>query len=218
MSEEEVQEYEEFIAYTPKRFQMIDGDIYQMAKEYGTIISALNEGNKSVKEIHDLYKIPGTKKHTKTLKTIYRYMDILEKADLVKVAGYRKYTKKRATEKLYCRTARVFFNRDNQQKEYWYTSEEGQEFVKSVTHVIWSINDKPDDPPPELNKLITEYMMEGQEQANKIIEKITSDEKLASILDKHKLSHIQTLLDVSSLIQTILEKDTREKLEKIIKN
>ena len=215
MSEEEVQEY---IAYTPKRFQMLDGNIYQIAKEYGTIISALNEGNKSVKEIHDLYKVPGTKKHTKTLKTIYRYMDTLEKAGLVKVAGYRKYTKKRATEKLYCRTARVFFNRDNQQKEYWYSSEEGQEFVESITQVIWSINNKPDDPPQELNTLITEYMMEGQKQANMIIEKITSDEKLASILDKHKLSRIQNLLDVTSQIQAILEQDTRDKLEKIIEN
>ena len=215
MTEEEVQEY---IAYTPQRFQMLDGEIYQIAKEHGTIISALNEGNMSVKEIHNLYQIPGTKKHRKTLKTIYRYMDTLEKAGLVKIAGYRKYTKKRATEKLYCRTARVFFNRDNQQKEHWYTSPEGQEFVESVTQVIWSINEKPDEPPPELNDHITEYMMEGQKQANMIIEQITTDEKLASILDKHKLSRIQNLLDISSQIQAILDQDTREKIKKIIEN
>lgn len=215
MTEEEVQEY---IAYTPKRYQMLDNETYLIAKEYGTIISALNEGNKSVKDIHNLYKVPGTKKHRKTLKTIYRYMDTLEKAGLVKIAGYRKYSKKRATEKLYCRTARVFFNQDNQQKEYWYTSEEGQTFVESVTQLIWNLNEKTDTPPPELNELITEYMMEGQKQANRIIEKITTDEKLATILDKHTLSRIQGLLDISSQIQAVLEKDTRERLKKLMES
>ena len=145
-------------------------------------------------------------------------MDTLEKAGLVKIAGYRKCTKPRCTEKLYCRTARVFFNRDNQQKEQWHTSPEGQEFVESLSQIIWSVNDKPGNPPPELKTHITDYMMEGQKQANKIIEKLTTEEKLASILDKHKLSHIQNLLDVSSQIQANLEQDTKEKIKKIIEN
>jgi len=212
------EEYEDFIAYTPKRFQMLDQETYNIAKEHGTIISALNEGNMSVKEIHNLYQIPDTKKHAKTLKTIYRYMDTLEKAGLVKIAGYRKYTKKRATEKIYCRKARVFFNQDNQQKEQWLTSEEGREYLKSLTQVIWSINNKEAEPPPELLTHITEYARENYKQVKKIVDKITTDEKLATILDKHKLSQIQNLLEDSSKIQTMLELKTREKIQKIIED
>lgn len=210
------EEYEDYIAYTPQSFLMLDPQTYQIAKENGTIISALSEGNMSVKEIHDLYRTPDTKKHTKTLKTIYRYMDTLEKAGLVKIAGYRKCKNPRCTEKLYCRTARVFFNRDNHQKEQWLTTQEGQEYIESLTQVIWKINNPTTDPPPELKTHITTYFKETQIQVNKIIDKITTDEKLATILDKHKLSHIQNLLSITSHIQATLEIDTIDQLKKIL--
>ena len=118
-------DYEEYIAYKPQTFKLLNNDQFELAKEHARILQALGEkGDMSVKEIHDLYTT--TKgKHTKTLKTIYRYMEILEEADIVQVAGYRKYANRRTTEKLYTRTAKIFFNKSNENKKEWLNTVEG---------------------------------------------------------------------------------------------
>lgn len=212
----EEQEYEDYIAYTPQRFMLTDAQQFEIAKDHSTIITALSEGNMSVKEIHDLYTIPGSNKHTKTLKTIYRYMETLEEAGLVKVAGYRKYTKKRATEKLYCRTARVFFNRDAELKEQWLKTPEGQEYIEALAEILWSINDQTAEPPPKLKTLLAKHIQETQTQVNRIIDKITSDEKAARLLDTYRLNHIQNALSFVSQLQATLTLDTREQLLKTL--
>jgi Fe2+ or Zn2+ uptake regulation protein len=212
----EEDQYEEYIANTPQRFLLTTQQQFEIAKEHSIIIRALSEGNLSVKEIHDLYITPGAKKHSKTLKTIYRYMDTLEAAGLVKVAGYRKYANKRATEKLYCRTARVFFNRENELKEQWLTTTDGHEYVKSLAQILWSLKNPEIEPPIELTNQLTKYIRETETQVNKIIDLITSDEKISKILDKHKLSHIQNLLTMSSHIQAMLEIDINDQIKKTL--
>jgi Fe2+ or Zn2+ uptake regulation protein len=207
---------QEFIAFRPKRFLLTTPQQFEIGKEHSIILTALTEGNMSVKEIHDLYKLPDSKKHTLTLKTIYRYMDLLEEAGLVKVAGYRKYPNKRTTEKLYCRTARVFFNRSNELKEQWLTTEEGQEYIESLAQIIWRLKHTETQPPEALKTLLTKYIQETHTQVNRIIDTITTDEKLAKILDKQKLSHIQSALSLTSHIQGMLETDTRDQIKEII--
>ena len=63
----------------------------------------------TTKEIHDLYIDDETKNHTYTIKTIYRYLEILEEIDLVKIGGHRITEGMRLAEKLYTRTANIFF-------------------------------------------------------------------------------------------------------------
>lgn len=211
------EEYQDYIANKPQRFLLLNTEQHQIVLEHATIIKALSQGNMSVKEIHNQYLIPGTKKHSKTLKTIYRYMDTLENAGLVMIAGYRKGTDSRGTEKLYCRTARVFFNKDNQHKEQWLTTQEGQEYLESLTQIMWNINKKENPPPPELKTHITDYIKGTRKEVNKVIDKITTDEKLANILDKHSVSEMQKILEITSQIQTMLETDTLDQIKKTLK-
>jgi DNA-binding transcriptional ArsR family regulator len=69
--------------------------------------------------------------YSKSLKTVYRHLNILEKAGLVKIAGHRKYPGSRQTEKLCCRTATVFFQ-EREAEEKWWETEEGKQNVTKI--------------------------------------------------------------------------------------
>ncbi|MCK5670840.1 hypothetical protein KAI10_05620, partial [Candidatus Bathyarchaeota archaeon] len=69
-------EYEDYIIDKPERFKLMPESVFSLAKEHGAIMDALARANLTVKEIHDLYSLPDGK-YSKTLKTIYRYMDTL---------------------------------------------------------------------------------------------------------------------------------------------
>ncbi|MFQ5979706.1 MAG: hypothetical protein ACE5OZ_16375 [Candidatus Heimdallarchaeota archaeon] len=102
-------ETQDFIDFEPERIKLISKETMALAREYLVLIRALADGSKTVKELHGLYKDPNTEIPAITIKTVYRYLEKLEKAELVTVAGHRATQGSRIPEKLYSRTARIFF-------------------------------------------------------------------------------------------------------------
>jgi Fe2+ or Zn2+ uptake regulation protein len=206
-------EYEDYIIDKPERFMLKHESIFTQAKEQQIILTALSEGNMTVKEIHDLYTLPDGK-HSKTLKTIYRYMDTLEQIGLVKLAGHRKTKGKRSLEKLYCRTAKVFFNDDAAHKTAWLSTDDGQRFIEMLTTLIWQLHGKEGDK-EALKEAVLAYFKASQVQINKVIDKTMTDDKFADTIDKYTLSEIKGALTFVSHIQAML--DSQEAIEKMKK-
>ena len=206
-------EYEDYIIDQPERFKLKHESVLTQAKEHQIILNALSEGNMTVKEIHDLYTLPDGK-HSKTLKTIYRYMDILEQLGLVKLAGHRKTKGKRSLEKLYCRTAKVFFNDDDAHKETWLSTEAGQRFIGMLTSLIWQLHGKEGDT-EALKDAVIAYFKASQVQINKVIDKTMTDDKFADTMDKYTLYEIKGALTFVSHIQAML--DSQEALDEMKK-
>jgi DNA-binding transcriptional ArsR family regulator len=129
--------YEDFITAPSETMKFIRKDQMQLMDEYMDIIRALSGTNKTVKELHELYWSPEKKEYSKTIKTVYRHLDTLEKAGLVKVAGHRKPANSRLTEKLYTRAAKVFFLEEKERGPKWWETEDGEEQIKEIVTVVW---------------------------------------------------------------------------------
>jgi len=204
-------EYEDYIVDEPERFKLMPESVFSHAKEHGIIIDALSKGNMTVKEIHDLYSLTEGK-HTKTLKTVYRYMDALEQLGLVKLAGHRKTKGKRTLQKLYCRTAKVFFNDDAAHKEAWLQTDEGHRFIDMLTTLIWQLHGKEGDP-DALRESVLAYFRASQVHINKIIDMTMTDDKFSDTMDKYTLSEIKGALTFVSHIQAML--DSQETIDEM---
>lgn len=102
--------HQDMVTYTPAIIIDINPEQRYLINQHHAIVAGLRKGNLTVKEIHQLYWEPRENKPTKTLKTIYRYLDILEENGIVAVAGQRMTIGSRITEKVYCLTAAHFYS------------------------------------------------------------------------------------------------------------
>ena len=205
-------EYEDYITSKAEGFRLIDNEMMQKANEHSEILTALTKGNMTVKEIHELYRLPDDT-YTKTLKTVYRHLDALEQLDLIQVAGHRKYKGARSVEKLYCRTAKVFSD-DQSKKKEWLLTEDGKNFLYSLTEVLWLIKDGHGDK-AELRKLVEQLFSELQDHTNKMIRQMATDPRYSDLVEGTSFDHIKALLEIAPPILTMLENtDLTEKIRK----
>lgn len=205
-------EYEDYITGKPEGFRLINNKVMITAKKHTEILHALKTGNLTVKEIYETYKRPDGK-YTKTLKTVYRYLDTLEQLDLIMVAGHRKYKGARSLEKLYCRTAKVFSD-DQTKKKEWLQTEDGKKFLDSMTEVLWRMKDGNGDK-AELRKLVEKYFSKIQDHSNDLIKSMSNEEKYRDIIEESSFDHIRGLLEMMPHILTALESgDLTEKIRK----
>jgi len=81
------------------------------SNDHYPIIAYLRHGYHTVKEITDAYPLfsSNPEKSKKSDKTIYRYLNELKKINLVKVVGQRVIRGQTATEKIWGRTAKIFY-------------------------------------------------------------------------------------------------------------
>jgi predicted GNAT family acetyltransferase len=208
-------EYEDYIIDKPERFKLMPESVFSLAKEHGIIMDALARANLTVKEIHDLYSLPDGK-YSKTLKTIYRYMDILEQIGLVKLAGHRKTKGKRTLQKLYCRTAKVFFNDDDAHKEEWLQTDKGRRFIDMLTTLIGQLHGREGET-EALRETVLAYFRSSQIHINEIIDKTMTDDRFSDTMDKYDLNEIKAALTFVSHIQVMLDsQETIDEMNKLL--
>ena len=78
---------------------------------YGPILEILREGPMTLEEIKKEYPKYSKKTESPPDKTLYRHLKTLKDAGMVVVAGRRVYEKQTLTQKLFCRTADLFYYR-----------------------------------------------------------------------------------------------------------
>jgi Fe2+ or Zn2+ uptake regulation protein len=113
---EQPAEYQDFITFKPEPVKFITKKEYDLIYQHILILRALRNKHMSVKEMYNLYYYADTKSYAYTIKTIYKHLEKLEKANLVKVSGHRMTQGSRQTEKLYSRSANIFVSRPEEKK------------------------------------------------------------------------------------------------------
>jgi DNA-binding transcriptional ArsR family regulator len=212
---EDYGEYEDFITVKPKPVQTITTEQYNEGMEYNRILSALSGKKMTVKEIHDIFLDQKTKKHTKTLKTIYRHLESLEKIGLVTVAGHRKYVGKRTPEKLYCRIADLYLHQPVEDKEKWLKSSEGKLFIDKVVELMSALYGCDTTNNDGLKETLSTYYLEMHDQSMNVNQRIVSSPEIQKILKGLKIETVRNMLEyLTSLNVLVSDRDVQRRLLK----
>jgi hypothetical protein len=198
-------DYEDFLSTNPDTIMFIEPDQNTTLKEHIEILGALIGKNLTVKQIHQLYlEDPDGPSYSKTLKTVYRHLDSLESAGLIKVAGYRKYKGSRQTEKLYCRSAIVYFPAEPPGVNWWET-EEGKEHIDRTISAAIEFFQFPESKKAQLAKALVGYYDAWNIIVRRIFEETEKNDGLANIFRDSELGEIKEITRTIGLLGVISE-------------
>ncbi len=111
----------DFIHKAPKTIEFISNpDVIKLllSNERYPIVALLRHGNFTVKEIVELYPTyAGSSSKLKSEKTIYRYLRELKSTGVIDEVGQRVTQGQTATEKIWGRTAKVFFIQNSEEND-----------------------------------------------------------------------------------------------------
>jgi Fe2+ or Zn2+ uptake regulation protein len=197
-------DYKDYIDFTPKVIKRINSQQYELVEKYMPIIRALREKPMTVKEIHDLYYNEKKGKHKYTIKTIYRYLDELEEEKLVTVAGHRVTEGSRVYEKLYTRTARIFFKEiDEAYKKH---KENYYQHLISQLHTVFSIlYDKPASSSEKLEEILLPFFKGSHAKGEELMNEIENNPKLAEFYSELSIDDINSLNLHAGLLMAFIE-------------
>ncbi|MFX0092418.1 MAG: hypothetical protein ACFFBD_11695 [Candidatus Hodarchaeota archaeon] len=200
---EESPKYQDFITFEPEPFKFVSKKERELVERHSKIIQALRQKkNMTVKEIHGLYYDTDTKKHTYTIKTIYKHLENLENENLVKISGHRMTQGSRQTEKLYARIAHIFYPDPSE----W--SESKREYIDtSAEHFNIIISEVLQVPKAEKNAFLNFFRQveELKHQINiEILEKTKTSQQVVDVLTKVKINKLNIMNEIISTLIVLL--------------
>ncbi|MHA1125205.1 MAG: hypothetical protein ACTSO7_04350 [Candidatus Heimdallarchaeota archaeon] len=209
--------YKDFIEHEPEIVRFLNTEDTELTKKYIRIIKALREKHMTVKEIHDLYIDEETKKHTYTIKTIYRYLEKLEDADLIIVSGHRLTKGNRLPEKLYARTANIFF-KSQEEKTSPEAIEKRKDMIKKIYGILNEVGDAPMIDYQEFEEIITKKLELELKYIREVIEKVPDNKKLSEIFSGSDIGSVNYLNEFAGdILLMIKHPDLIDKIQKIYK-
>lgn len=196
---ETASETQDFIDFKPEVVKILSKEAMDLLQDHIHLLRALQEKNMSVNEIKDLYP------DIRAKKTIYRYLDKLEKAGLVAVGGYRTTKSSRIPEKLYCRTARVFFGKFDEEERKAWLKETGELYGNKLA-ISLSETFQVDEPDGiTFNEVIFRFFELQREAIVSLMEKTKESEKLAELFASTEITHLKSLVDLSATFSIFLD-------------
>ena len=209
-------DYEDFITARPEPILFTSEEQAAAIDDHHDIIRAMVGKNLSVKEIHALYWNPEKEKYDKTIKTVYRYLEILEKVGLVQECGHRKRKDSRLTEKLFCRTANVFLQEDEEGKPKWWTKKKGKRVIKKLTILAQELFDVSIDA-DAFRILMEQYYEQHEGMLMELYRKTPESEGISEIFSKENLYGIKYLGDlVATLGVLVRNPDLCDQFKKVL--
>ena len=206
--EEQPINYQDIITYKPKILGVYSRELIPVYKENHTIINGLKKENEllylTVKEIHEFYR-DDEGKYTKSLKTIYRYLEKLKEVGYIVEGGRRVTENKRNTEFLYCLKAELLFFEDEPENERWWNRDDGlKDFLSKVTPLITSQLDLEFD-----ESMLKSFLAAYYKEKDKIVDEIVlSAEKEHEIADVYRAippSKINYFNDTAALLVILMK-------------
>ncbi|MFW9846492.1 MAG: hypothetical protein ACFFD6_07080 [Candidatus Thorarchaeota archaeon] len=175
--------HEDIIGGKPARSKLLDTNQLVLTRSHIEIIRALCCQYLTVKEIHQRFLVdPDKPSYSRALKTLYRDLDVLEKAELVKVVGYRKYQGRRQTEKLYSCTADVFFPKENADPQKWWLSKEGQKYLGQLSALITEFFQVSETKKPQVKAILERFFELWDITVRQLFERSEESDLLTDIL------------------------------------
>jgi Fe2+ or Zn2+ uptake regulation protein len=193
-------DYQDFITFTPQSLKYLTIEQQKLSDAHLLIISNLRNQEMTAKEIHNLYFDKKRKKHSKTIKTIYRYLEKLEDAGIVAVAGHRITKGSRVAEKLYARTAKVFIRESSEEM----CKERLDEYAQILTKFI-SILFKVENPSiNSFKEVFSQFFTHLSKETTELLDSIATDEEIAEYFAKTEIGSANYILDLSATFGTLI--------------
>jgi len=213
----EKSKYKDFIEHESEVVKFLDPKDTELANKHIRIIKALREKNMTVKEIHDLYIDEDTNKHTYTIKTIYRYLEKLEEANLVIISGHRLTQGNRLPEKLYARTANIFF-KSQDEKTSPEAIEKRENMTKNLYDILSEIGDSSIIDYQAFEEIISLKLDLELKYIKEVIKKVPDNEKLTEIFSRSDIGSVNYLNEFAGdLLLLIRNPELIKKIQNIYK-
>ncbi|HUT79799.1 MAG TPA: hypothetical protein VMZ29_01245 [Candidatus Bathyarchaeia archaeon] len=196
--------FKDFIEYKPQIMKFLDKEETELALKYHPIIKEMRNKHLTVKEIHDLYIDEETKKYTLTIKTIYRYLEKLEEKNLVIVSGHRITQNKTQAEKLYTRTANIFF-KSYAEKQTPQAIKKRKATSKNLYVIISEMGNGSIITYEKFEKLILNLQDFEQQLIEEISRKVPSSKVLSEIYSEVDIDHVNYLNEFSAKLLFIIK-------------
>ncbi len=129
--------------FIPKPVKLLTKDQIKILDEHYNIVSALRGTNMTAKDMLELFYNKEKNEYEKDIRSIYRYIKILEKAELIKESGYRINEGTRLVEKLYSRTANIFYGAFEEGKDNWWDKETGKDWSLKLSTILGELFNNP---------------------------------------------------------------------------
>ncbi|MFX1254423.1 MAG: hypothetical protein ACFFCZ_22615 [Promethearchaeota archaeon] len=192
--------HQDFINFKPEIVKLLSKEAMDLLTEHIPLFGTLQEKKSmTVKEIHELYP------EIRAKKTIYRYLEKLEEAGLVAVAGYRMTEGSRIPEKLYCRAARVFFTKlDEEERKAW-GRESGEIYGKKLAISLSEVFQVPEPDTTAFTEVIKRFFELQRQAIVSLMENIRESNRLAELYAITEIDQIKYLSDISATFTIFLQ-------------
>lgn len=211
------EDYKDFITARPEPIFFLTEEQEEVAKEYGEIIKAMIGKNLTAKEVHALYFNPNKETYDKTIKTVYRHLEVLEKAGLVIECGHRKPHDSRLTEKLFCRSANIFVLGEGRPKKEWWKLEKGDKVIKSLSVLLPELLDTKLKDQSEFRALMEQFLEQQDSITMELWRKAPENKAIFEVFREANLWEIKDLSQLVSIIGLILRNpDLCEGFKKVL--
>jgi hypothetical protein len=207
---------EDYYSFKPEALKFLTKEQMRVVGDYHKIMQALRKKCMTAKDIHNLYYDKEKKEHGYTIKTIYRYIEKLEKVGLIMEAGYRITKGTRISEKIYCRSANLFYEEVEEGKKSWYEMPDGKNFVNSLGFLISELLEKPDLDHKAFYELFKDFAIKKDSVVIDVITKAKDNPEIADLYSKLNIDKVNKLnLYLSFMIIFLKEPEYLEKFLEI---
>jgi DNA-binding transcriptional ArsR family regulator len=205
---------QDFVTFEPEPLMLMPMEKMKVIREYFWTLRVLRGKAKTAKEIHREVGKLGQKF---TIKTIYRHLRKLEENGFVTVAGHRHKKGKRIPEKLYHRTARIFFLDPKEEIEGTVAEEEAQRITESVAHLLYGLYQIESGDRSALNEVVWQFFDTQRRIRGEMLEKATSNEELADFFARTEMDKLNYYSDIATSIAAFLRRpELLEKLQDLL--
>ncbi|MFW9904878.1 MAG: hypothetical protein ACFFFH_11140 [Candidatus Thorarchaeota archaeon] len=204
-SSKKVSEYCFYITYKPQNVKFVSKEELELIKEHYLIISVLRNTVMSVKDIHNLFQDQKTGDHAFTLKTIYRHLEKLETAGIVTAAGYREKKGTRSCEKVYCRTAKIFYPEIEEEDQEWWELENGERYAQIFRVTLAELLQTPEPDEASFNELFKQLNVLQTKTKKELFKKAGNNAELADSLSQIDINKLNSIADLASIIKVFLQ-------------
>ncbi len=201
---EKPKDYDDFITARPEPILFLTEKQEAVVKEHGDIIRAMVGKNLTAKEVHALYFNPSKETYDKTIKTVYRHLEVLEKAELVMECGHRKPHDSRLTEKLFCRTANIFVLDEGKPKDKSWKKDIRKKIIQQLSVLIPELVEVELKDPVAFQKIMEQYFEQHDSIIMELWRKVPKNEAISEIFHEANLWEIKTLSNLVSTFGVML--------------
>ncbi|MFQ5979154.1 MAG: hypothetical protein ACE5OZ_13595 [Candidatus Heimdallarchaeota archaeon] len=195
------QKHEDYITSAPEPIKFMTMEEMYVARDFFYILRVLTATPKTAKEIFEDIKEKGLKSK---LKTIYRHLEKLHDAGLVMIAGHRSRKGRGSPEKLYQRTARIFYVGPKEKIAGTKMEESGKKGAEIAATFLKGLYQKEVKDEPAFSEAIWQFMQSQIQVVWELVENAKTNKNLEKTIYELDIATLGFLLDLTTSIASLL--------------